>query len=135
MRHLWEMSAHYAVAVGRIPRVTTWIDTIPFPESWVDLRQFRDRLPHRKLVSSLSRELRREISPRHDLAGTGWTVIGSGAPGRDDVLLRLRDGSVAMTHLTWKRGREAPPWPSTLRISSLAQFRAELVDRGYDDIW
>jgi hypothetical protein len=114
--------------------VNSWIDAIAFPESWVDLRRVRDRLSHRKLVSSLSHELRREVSSEHDLWDASWTVIGSGAPRRDDVLLRLKDGSVAMTHLTWRRGRESPPWPSTVRVTSLAQLREELNDRGYDDI-
>ena len=114
--------------------MSNWIDTVAFPESWVDLRRFRARLSHRKLVSSLSRELRREVSPEHELAAVRWRVIGSGAPRRDDVLLRMKDGSVAITHLTWKRSQEPPPWPSTVRVSSLAQFREELVDRGFDDV-
>jgi hypothetical protein len=114
--------------------VATWIDTIAFPEPWVDLRRLRDRISERKLVSRLRHELRLEVSPEHELWNARWTVIGSGAPRRDDVLLRLKDGSVAMTHLTWTGSQESPPWPSTVRLTSLDQLREELIDRGYDDL-
>lgn len=112
--------------------MTTWIDTIAFPESWVDLRPFRERVRHRKMLSRLRRELRRELAPEHELSAGRWTIVGAGAPARDDVLLRLQDGSVAITHLTWKGSQEALPWPSTTRVRSLDEFREELIDRGYD---
>lgn len=109
-----------------------WIDTIEFPEPWVDLRSFRQRVKHRELLSNLRRELHRELSPKHELSTVRWTIVGAGVPARDDVLLRLDDESVALTHLTWKRSQEALPWPSTTRVWSLEQFRGELIDRGYE---
>ncbi len=87
---------------------------------------------HRRLLAALAQELRKEVAPDHPLSAVGWKIVGSGAPVRDDVLLALSDGTVAITHLTWKRGQEEPPWPSTVIVSGLDQFNDELIDRGYD---
>jgi hypothetical protein len=106
--------------------------TIDFPDQWVDLRLGRDRWKNRQLVSRLRGELRRELSPEHPLSISKWTVIGCGAPSRDDVLIRLKDGSVAITHLTWNRDPERLLRPTTVRVTSRDQFHEELIDRGYD---
>lgn len=113
-------------------QVTIWVDAIDFPEPWIDLRNLGRRHPDRALARRLRKELRREISPGHPLSGQRWTIVASRAPGRDDLLVRLSDGSVALTHLTWKGSREPLPWPSTTLVNSPEEFRGELADRGYD---
>lgn len=110
----------------------SWIDSIEFPERWVDLRRFRDRLSNRALVGSHRRELRREIGPGHVLHDREWTIIGLRVPARDDALLRLSDGSLALVHLTWRGAEEPPEWPMTSFVTSLEELRAELEDRGYE---
>jgi hypothetical protein len=112
--------------------MTAWIDLMDFPEPWVDLRRFRDRLANRSLVASHGRELRREIGPGHVLHNRDWTIIGLGVPARDDALLRLDDGALALVHLTWRGAEEPPAWPMTSVVRSLADLRAELEDRGYE---
>lgn len=112
--------------------MSSWIDLMEFPEPWVDLRRFRDRLANFALVASHRRELRREIGPGHVLRDRDWTIIGLGAPARDDALLRLDDGSLALVHLTWRGAIEPPEWPMTSFVTSLNELRAELEDRGYE---
>lgn len=108
------------------------IDSIDFPEPWVDLRQVQDRLARRELVARHREELTREIAPGHVLHGRAWEIVGLGIPARDDALLQLDDGAVALVHLTWRGAPEPPSWPTTTIISSLEEFRAELEDRGYE---
>jgi hypothetical protein len=112
--------------------LTAWIDLMDFPEPWVDLRRFRDRLARRALVASHTRELRCEIGTGHVLRGRDWTIIGLGVPARDDALLRLDDGSLALVHLTWRGAPEPPEWPMTCFVTSISELRSELEDRGYE---
>lgn len=109
----------------------TWIDSLEFPERWIDLRERRDRVARRSVVARHRRELRREIAPGHVLHGRAWTIIGLGVPSRDDALLRLDDDAVALVHLTWRGAKEPPSWPMTAVVTSVDEFRAELEDRGY----
>jgi hypothetical protein len=55
---------------------TTWIDTIEFPDTWVDVRQPRHQQKHRKLVARHRKELRREIAAGHILHGLEWEIVG-----------------------------------------------------------
>lgn len=71
--------------------MTAWIDSLDFPEAWIDLRVRRDRVARRGLVARHRNELRREIAPGHVLHGREWEIIGLGVPARDDALLRLDD--------------------------------------------
>lgn len=112
--------------------MTAWIDSLDFPEPWIDLRRRRDRVARRTLVARHRRELRREIAPGHVLHGRDWELIGLGVPARDDALLLLDDGAVALVHLTWRGAPEPPRWPMTVFVSSVDEFRAELEDRGHD---
>ncbi len=112
--------------------MTSWIDSIVFPEPWIDLRRVNDRLARRDLVAGHRKELKREIARGHVLHGRDWEIIGLGVPARDDALLLLDDGAVALVHLTWRGAPEPPTWPMTVFVSSVDEFRAELEDRGYD---
>lgn len=112
-------------------RLAAWIDSIDFPERWVDLRQWRDRVARRRLVARHRKELQREIAPGHVLHGRAWQIIGLGVPARDDALLRLDEGAVALVHLTWSGAPEPPLWPMTAVVTSVEELRAELEDRGY----
>lgn len=111
--------------------MAAWIDSIAFPEPWIDLRGWRDRVACRRLVARHRKELRREIAPGHVLHGRAWTIIGLGVPARDDALLRLEDDVVALVHLTWSGTQEPPFWPMTVVVTSMDELRAELEDRGY----
>ncbi len=108
-----------------------WIDSIDFPEPWIDLRQVKDRLARRDLVVRHRNELSREIAPGHVLHGRVWEIVGLGIPARDDALLQLDDGAVALVHLTWRGAPEPPSWPMTVFVTSIDELRAELEDRGY----
>lgn len=110
--------------------MTAWIDSFEFPEHWIDLRGRRDRA--RRALARHQRELRREIGPGHVLHGRAWDIIGLGVPARDDALLRLDDGAVALVHLTWRGAKELPSWPMTVLVTSAEEFRAELEDRGHE---
>ncbi|MBU2693952.1 hypothetical protein [Pimelobacter sp. 30-1] len=112
--------------------MTSWIDSLDLPERWIDLRRRRDRVARRTLVARHRRELRREIAPGHVLHGRAWEIIGLGVPARDDALLRLSDGAVALVHLTWGGAQEPPSWPMTVLVTSVDELRAELEDRGYE---
>lgn len=103
-----------------------------FPQPWIDLRRFRDRLVNGGLVARHRKELRREIAPGHVLHGRDWEIIGLRVAARDDVLLRLGDESAALVHLTWRGGPEPPPWPTAAFVASVDELRAELEDRGYE---
>lgn len=109
-----------------------WIDSFDFPEGWIDLRGRRDRVAHRGVVARHRRQLRREIAPGHVLHGRGWEIIGLGVPARDDALLLLDDGGVALVHLTWRGVPEPPWWPMTVLVTSVDELRAELEDRSYE---
>lgn len=111
--------------------MTAWIDSLEFPEPWIDLRGRRDRVARRALARH-RRELRREIAPGHVLHGREWEIIGLGVPARDDALLRLDDDAVALVHLTWRGAQEPPSWPMTVLVTSVEELRAELEDRGYE---
>lgn len=115
--------------------MTSWIDSIDPPEPWIALRQRKQRIGRRGLVARHHRELRREIARGHLLYGRAWKVIGPGVPARDDALLLLDDGAVALVHLTWRGAPEPPSWPMTEIVTSPDELRAELEDRGYESCY
>lgn len=119
------------VAAEEGDALADWIDSIDFPEPWVDLRQVQDRLARRDLVARHREELTLEIAPGHVLHGRAWEIVGLGVPARDDALLQLEDGAVALVHLTWRGAPEPPLWPMTVFVTSVDELRAELEDRGY----
>ncbi|MDN5745668.1 MAG: hypothetical protein L0H31_11165 [Nocardioidaceae bacterium] len=77
------------------------------------------------------RELRVEIAEGHVLHSRRWRIIGIGVPARDDVLLELDGGEIALTHVTWRRAPEPPSWPMTAIVRSADELRVELADRGF----
>jgi hypothetical protein len=115
-----------------VSKVADWIDGVRFPSPWVDLRPWRNRISHWQLLARHRRELRVEIAEGHVLHGRRWRIIGIGVPARDDVLLALANGEVALTHVTWRGAPEPPSWPTTTIIFSAEELRAELEDRGFD---
>ena len=112
--------------------MTSWIDAIVFPEPWIDVRRVNDRLARRDLVAGHRKELKREIARGHVLHGRDWEIIGLGVPARDDALLLLDDGAVALVHLTWRGAPEPPSWPMTEIVTSPDELRAKLEDQGYE---
>lgn len=77
------------------------------------------------------RELAIEIAEGHVLHGRRWRIIGIGVPARDDVLLELTSGEIALAHVTWQGTPEPPSWPVTTIVRSAEEVRAELADRGF----
>jgi hypothetical protein len=71
-------------------------------------------------------ELRKEISPGHELCGVSLHAIARSTRS-DDVLFALDDGRVADVHLTWRRGAELPPLPIHRVYDSLDQWAAEVM--------
>jgi hypothetical protein len=110
---------------------TDWIDGVEFPGPWVDLRRRRSRLSNWRVLARHRRELSVEIARGHVLHGRRWRIIGIGVPARDEVLLALADGEIALTHVTWRGAPEPPSWPMTTIVSSAGELWAELADRGF----
>jgi hypothetical protein len=80
---------------------------------------------HGATCAGLEQQLRREIAPRHILAGKDVRLIAR-RTDTDDVLFALRDGRVAEVHLTWKGSREPDPrWPATAIYASLTDWMQE----------
>ncbi|GGB15645.1 hypothetical protein GCM10011492_01660 [Flexivirga endophytica] len=98
-----------------------WTTTYEFGEDFEDLR--RDR----KRASAFEQELVREVSAGHPLHGRSWTVIAL-AFAQDEVVVES-DDEVALVHLTWRRGPEPLPWPSTEFFTSAKEFGAATTDR------
>ncbi|TRW95232.1 hypothetical protein FNJ84_16960 [Paracoccus sp. M683] len=71
---------------------------------------------------SLTKELKRELSPAHILHGVDLVAIGRKAR-RDDVLFRLHDGRVAQVHLTW-RPETDPIWPFTVIYADFEDWKS-----------
>ncbi|MGJ4998931.1 hypothetical protein ACQR0Z_31205 [Bradyrhizobium sp. HKCCYLS3077] len=92
---------------------------IPLPEPWFVLTEDHVR-------TALETELAREIAPDHALANLPLNIIAK-RDDCDDVLVTLRDGRVAVVHLTWSGGREADPRrPTTVLYDSLDDWRVSL---------
>lgn len=88
-------------------------------------------------VYYLERELRLEIPPRHELFGITVSVIGR-RKDRDDILLRLLDGSdrFAVVHLTWRGDQESDPrWPWTKIYENQRAWEEWGLGRDHDDWW
>lgn len=74
----------------------------------------------REFHETFERQLENELSPGHELYRVPVKLLGRHG-GSDDALFELLDGSgrVAVVHLTWAKGPEAPPWPGTAIYESL----------------
>lgn len=109
--------------------MAAWIEKFALPDPWIDFRE--ESSAHDAQVARLSPEPRIEVPhDGHPLSTTGWTILASAAPARDDVRLQLADGSVAIAHLAWKRGRERLPWPSTTIVVSPSIFKTNCSTAG-----
>jgi hypothetical protein len=86
------------------------------PEPWTE--------PDTQRAQALERELQREISPGHPLAGCQPRAIAA-CTGCDNVLFALDNDTWALVHLTWTGTVETPPWPRTTQIGSF--FAVDLV--------
>ncbi|WP_315719605.1 MULTISPECIES: hypothetical protein [unclassified Bradyrhizobium] len=90
--------------------------TEQLPEPWFLLTDDHVR-------TTLEAELAREIAPGHALAHLPGSIVAK-RDDCDDVLVTLRDGRVAVVHLTWSGGREADPRrPTTVFYDSLDDWR------------
>lgn len=86
-------------------------------EGWQSLNWLRGR--------RLVRALREQMAPEHPLNGIRLKAIMQ-SDHSDDVLYEMRDGRVALVHLTWQQ-ETRPNWPSTSFFSSLRVFEAEIA--------
>ena len=62
--------------------MTAWIDSLDFPEPWIDLRGRRDRVARRRLVARYRKELRRRSHLATFSKVAHGTIIGLGVPAR-----------------------------------------------------
>ena len=76
-------------------------------------------------------ELQRECPVGHVLHGREATFIAR-RRDRDDFLVRLDEGQVAMVHLTWRQETD-PYWPSTTLYQSLSEWRDEVMMPDHED--
>ena len=76
----------------------------------------------------VANELRREISPGHQLYQAAFSVIADPWPN-DDYVVRLDDGRVVIVHLTGRGVPEPPPCPDTDFVEDEAALRAEILAR------
>lgn len=72
-------------------------------------------------------ELGKEIGPEHPLH-LAIDQVEASLPGRDDVVVRLLDGTFALVHPTWSGRREAPPFPTTVLLGAAEAATAALAD-------
>jgi hypothetical protein len=94
----------------RPPRPSHW------PEGWSAV----DDDAH---TAELDAELKREVSRGHELHGLDLRALGR-RDKTDDVLFAfLGSDEVAVVHLTYRKN-DRPPWPSTTRYSTYAEFVA-----------
>ncbi|MGW3661318.1 hypothetical protein ACWD6R_39375 [Streptomyces sp. NPDC005151] len=83
----------------------------PLPEPWI-------LVPKPQVRATLEAELQAEVSEGHPLFGK--PVIAVARCGQcDEVLFSVEEDPArfVQVHLTWRRGPEAPPWPSTENLS------------------
>jgi hypothetical protein len=71
-------------------------------------------------------ELKRELSPGHQLEGLALVPLGhSGAA--DDTLFGTDDGRVFQVHLTFSRHAERSPWPHCRPFSTAAVWVQQVM--------
>jgi hypothetical protein len=77
-------------------------------------------------VKQFSSELNRELTAQHPLHGLPMTPVAR-SKAADDVLFSMKNGQVAMVHLTWSGQPEAPPWPRHKRYPTLDAWAEQLM--------
>jgi hypothetical protein len=81
----------------------------------------------------LERELQRELSAGHPLAGLAPSAVAR-RDDRDDVLFDLHDGRYAVVHLTWSKASPPDPrWPTAIVFASYDDARQKLEQDASDD--
>ena len=73
-------------------------------------------------------QLTTEVGPGHVMYGLPVRMVGRDG-GSDDTLFEILDGSgrFALVHLTWAKGQERLPWPSTAIYPTFDAFAAEVM--------
>jgi hypothetical protein len=94
------------------------LSTLRFLEPWQHLSA--------EQAASFLREAQLEIAPGHQLHGLNLVPIAH-ARLADDVLFKLDDGRIADVHLTWRRGPDPPPWPSTRIFASFNEWSERVM--------
>lgn len=70
----------------------------------------------------LERELRVEVPAGHLLKSRKWEIIAR-RMDKDDLVLRLATGQVAVVHLTWSSKVEKDNYPRTILFQDEIEFR------------
>lgn len=94
------------------------MDDLEWLEPWAVVKDPQDAI-------AWSHELKRECPPGHMLFDREITFLGRRLD-RDDFLVSLDAGKVAVVHLTWRRETD-PLWPATKVFASLGQWREEVM--------
>lgn len=88
-------------------------------------------VPNPQVRESLEKQLQRELTPAHPLAGRSMTVLVR-ALGTDDAAFLTDDGVVALVHLTYNPPDPDGCWPFATMfpdVSALLQHLAQ-ADEG-----
>ena len=81
---------------------------------------------------ALTRELVLECGPGHALSGVRARAVADYGPS-DDFLFALPAGRFAVVHLTFRRKREQPGWPSLEMYESLDDFVSRRMLPDHED--
>lgn len=85
---------------------------------WIPVEDPRDAV-------AWARELKRECPVGHLLYGREASFLGR-RQDRDDFLVALPNGEIAMVHLTWQPEKD-PRWPASRLFESVAIWRHEVM--------
>jgi hypothetical protein len=96
-------------------------DDIVLTGDWCDLRDGGREVA--RLRVSLLQELQRELAPGHPLHGITVEPVARRV-SKDDVLFSLSDGRWG---ITWRRAREALPFPVTDLFDSVGSVNLALA--------
>jgi hypothetical protein len=88
---------------------------LAFKNPWMDWIDLPDT------GTALEEELHQELSPGHPLHGQQVTALAK-RMDNDDVLFSLKDGRLAVVHLTWSGQTETLPFPRTQLYHSQKEF-------------
>jgi len=113
---VWSISSGIALP-GDVPRVqfrnmpSTWL------QPWNPLNSEQDR-------QNLFAELQREVDSIHPLYGLTATAVAY-RDDQDDVAFLLKDGRLAVVHLTWIGKQDCSPFPRTDLYAEAEEFKQQ----------
>lgn len=118
-----------AAPLSRAVTLEPWVDWGRAQGAWVDLTEPWVPVNDLRQRHALAEELARELPSGHVLEGEETLEVVGRRGDQDDVLFLLRDGRLAIVHLTWAGPREpSPPYPRTRFVASWAEWNEARVE-------